>query len=244
MCPNLFGGRWPATGLAAAIAKIDVNILAIEYATLQKNAPRRSQSGKPYFVGHSGVPSSKGETNRLEEHMAIALLNLDRCWPLPRSGWFRFLDYQVPLKATQADARIGKIDLLGVSDQGRLVVAELKVVSQRDGRSDPPPAALMEGLRYAAMVQADQEAIRAEARQKFGVEACLDPPIVVLLAPSAWWTAWGGPSKAGDWGHPFASLMGEVEEALGVSTECLALDDSSLTYGGIERAPRLEPVPG
>jgi len=78
----------------------------------------------------SNIPSSAGSSNRLEEHTAIALMNLDRLWPLPCGGWFRLLDYQVPLKANQADARVGKIDLLGVSDGGGLVVVELKVQAQ------------------------------------------------------------------------------------------------------------------
>ena len=147
----------------------------------------------------SNIPSSAGSSNRLEEHTAIALMNLDRFWPLPCGGWFRLLDYQVPLKANQADARVGKIDLLGVSDRGRLVVVELKVQAQAGGRSDPPPPALMEGLRYAAIVEADLEAIASEAHRRFGVKISGEPPIIALLALRAWWRGWIDTPAAGAW---------------------------------------------
>ncbi len=59
-------------------------------------------------------------SNRLGEHCALALVNPGRRWPRPEGGCFRLLDYQVPIKARQADApRIGKIDLLGITDRGR-----------------------------------------------------------------------------------------------------------------------------
>ena len=233
-CPNLFGGRWPATALAAAITKLDIGALAAEYASLIKYAPRRSKSGKRYFVEHSGKPPS-GISNRLEEHMAMALLNLDRFWPLSRGGWLRLLDYQVPLKAARGNASIGKIDLLGVSDQDRLVIVELKVIAKAGGRSDPPPAALMEALRYSAIVQADQHAIRTEAKEKFGIEILLEPPIVVLLAPCAWWRAWIDIPVAGAWGSPSASLLQAIQAEIGITAECLALDcswDDTAASGG------------
>jgi len=88
-------------------------------------------------IGTSGIRSSASGSNRLEEHTAIALVNLDRFW-LPGGGWFRSLDYQVPLKAKQADARVGKIDLLEVSERGGPVVVELKVRAQAGSCGDTP----------------------------------------------------------------------------------------------------------
>jgi hypothetical protein len=214
-----------------------------EYLALRKDAPRRSRSGKVYFVDHSGIPSSISGSNRREEHMAIALLNLDRFWPLPGGGWFRLLDYQVPLKATHANAGIGKVDLIGISDRGRLVIVELKIVSKGGVRGEAPPAALMEGLRYAAMVQADVDALKAEANVKFGVEISLEPPIVVLLASSAWWRHWIDLPATGAWCSPFKSLIEAVQKEIRISIEYLALDDSFLVYGTGAQPPRLESVP-
>jgi len=187
--PILFGNRWRARGLDQAIASVDPDALSAEYAALGESAPRRSLAGKPYFVRHAGVVSAAGAINRLEEHCAIALVNLGRRWPRRDGGWFRLLDYQVPLKARQADARIGKIDLLGVTDKGRLMIVELKVAGPDGRRSDAPPAALHEGLRYAAIVEADLEAIAGEAERRFGTKIERLPPIVQLLAPVSWLAA-------------------------------------------------------
>lgn len=137
--PILFGSRWRARGLDEAIAAVDPDALCDEYMALRQAAPRRALSGKSYFLGHTGVASARGNSNRLEEHCAIALVNLGRRWPRTDGGWFRILDYQVPLKARRSDARIGKIDLLGITNLGRLVIIELKVMGHSGGRSDAPP---------------------------------------------------------------------------------------------------------
>lgn len=117
--PILFGKQWRARGLAGMITMIDTDALAAEYDALHELAPRRSGANKPYFIGHTGIPSSKGHSTRLEEHCAIALVNLQRRWPRRDGGWFRMLDYQVPLKGRQGDGDVGKIDILGVTDLGR-----------------------------------------------------------------------------------------------------------------------------
>ncbi len=225
------------------MGSLDVEALSAEYATLRENAPRRSLADKVYFVGHTGMPSASARSNRLEEHYAIALLNLGRRWPRIDGGWFRLLDYQVPLKARRTDGAVGKIDLLGITDRGRLVIIELKVEGEGGGRSDPPPAALMEALRYAAMVEADLDGIASEAERRFGVNVERTPPIVQLLAPVGWWRAWLSLGAAGEWGPPFVRLGEEVTARTGVAVECLALEDVGVFYGVDGRAPRLAPVP-
>lgn len=240
--PILFGGRWRARGLEKAIADIDPLVLCAEYAALRKGAPRRSRTGKPYFVGHGGVPSTSGATNRREEHCAIALYNLGRRWPRPDGGWVRLLDYQVPLKARRADAGVGKIDLLGVTDGGRLTIIELKVVGDNH-RGDAPPTALMEGLRYAAMVEADIETVAAEAERRFGAKIARIAPIVQVLAPVKWWREWLDLAPAGAWGPAFAGLVRDVEARADVTVECLALDDVDIRLGANGVSPRLADVP-
>ena len=122
----------------------------------------------------------------------MALWNLDCLWPRLGGGHHRFLDYQVPLKAKQADCGIGKIDLLGVTDRGRLIVVELKY--PRSGRGDSPQHALMEGLRYAAIVEANLEPLASEAGKRFGVKVDDKmPPIVQVLGPGSWWRDWLDP---------------------------------------------------
>ncbi len=241
--PMLSGSRWRVRGLDQSIASVDPDTLAAEFVALKETAARRSLAGKPYFVRHTGVVPAARVSSRLEEHYAIALVNLGRRWPCPKGGWFRLLDYQVPLKARQADARIGKVDLLGVTDQGRLMIVELKVARPDGGRSDAPPAALMEALRYAAIVEADLEAIASEAEGRFGTKIERLPPIAQLLAPEAWWRRWLDLPPAGDWGAAFARLAEVVGARTGVVVECMALDDENLTYGPDGRTPRLDHAP-
>ena len=49
----------------------------------------------------------------------------------------------------------------------------------------------MEGLRYAAVVQANHRAIAAEARSRFAIQVPSEPPIVQFLVPGDWWRASG-----------------------------------------------------
>ncbi len=241
--PNIFSRHWPARGLDQTVSAIDVSAVGAEYVGLRERAPQRSRSGKKYFVGHSGLPSTHGKSNRREEHYAIALYNLSRALPRSNGRWFRLIDYQIPLKAQQSDAGIGKIDLLGVTDEGQLVIVELKVESEGGGRSDAPPSAMMEGLRYAAMVEADIEAIAIEAQDLFGIDVSRLPPIIQVLAPDTWWQRWLNLTAAGDWGAALAEKSQAIEAATGAPIEFMAFDAGEITYGADGQAPRLEQVP-
>ena len=239
----LFKKDWHTTRLAEDIAKIDRKALCDEYKQLVENAPRRSAKQK-YFVGHDGKISSSEESNRHEEHLAVALWNLERRWPRPDGGWFRLLDYQIPLKAQQSDQGIGKVDLLGVTNQGQLMVIELKVKPDGDrNRGETPVKALMQGLRYAAIVKANREQIAGEAKRCFGVNVAAERPLVQLLAPQDWWEGWlnmaGSTRKvAGYWEPEFAQLVRDVEMQLCIAVECMELDDL-----GDQRTPQLDHAP-
>lgn len=184
-----------------------------------------------------------GASNRFEERLAIALW---RMWRTPASGPLRLLDYQVPLKARRSDRKIGKVDLLGVTDGGRLKVIELKV-KRRGNRGDSPMFALMEGLRYAAIIEANREAIAEEAR-KYGEDISGERPIVQILAPRAWWRGWfelAGRTRrvVGAWEAEFAALAVDIEELLGILVECTALDDvepTDIEMGADERQPQVD----
>ncbi|MDE0150138.1 MAG: hypothetical protein OYG32_17680 [Rhodospirillaceae bacterium] len=248
--PGYLHEKWKrTTGLAAYIAGIDVNALCREYEKIVGSAPQRSARSKSYFVGHSGVTSSGKSSNRREEHYAIALRNIDVAWPQPGGGEFRLLDYQVPLNARQSDHGVGKIDLVGVTDRGRLMVIEVKVAPDRgSGRGDTPVLALMEGLRYAAIAWANVDAIAAEAKKCFGTAIVKEPPVVQILADSAWWRGWlhmAGSTRnaAGDWEAPFAHLVRASNDRLGIEIQCLALEDANLTLGLEGRPPVLDRDP-
>ncbi|MDE0333029.1 MAG: hypothetical protein OXL41_14310 [Nitrospinae bacterium] len=233
------------------------------FERLRGCAPRRSERGKRYFTGHDGVITSPGggnDSNRGEKHPALALWRLEQPWPRshPVGGWLRLLDYQFPLQAGRSDRRVGKVDLLGATDRGRLMVIELKVKPRSTGaRGDSPLLALMEGLRYAAVVAANRDVIACEAKALFQKDVTDEPPIVQILAPLTWWTGWlelAGSTRraAGEWEPAFARLTADIEEGrLGVPVECMALDDigdGGIAYGAdgrtptLNRTPRLYPV--
>ncbi len=255
--PILFGDKWPDTGLAAAISEIsnDLDRLCDEYKRLQDCAPRRYQRNKQYFTGHCGTLSKRikqdAPVRRYEEHLAVALFNEEREWTDPRGGAFRLRDYQFPLKSKQSDEGIGKIDLLGVADKGQLMVIELKVHPKDTGRGDSPMRALMEALRYTAVVQANQADIVAEAKtkSKSGIEIRDIPPVIWIVGTEAWWRGWStglAPStrKAlGDWESEFARLCRNINQHIGIEINCVALqgtDRGDIDYGPNRDKPRLK----
>lgn len=241
--PVLFKSRWVATNLGRDIASVDIERLCQEYRSLRECAPSRHERRKKYFVGHEGIPSTTGGTNRREEHCAIAMCNLNRRWEHPGGGDFRFLDYQFPLKARRSDKGIGKVDLVGVNDQGRFILAELKVEGSSGGRGDAPPLALLEGMRYAAIVEANMGAIADEAKARFNVELQCTPPIVQILATEEWWRGWMVCAAAGQWQRELSALVDGLRKKTGISVDCLALDNLDFAYGGDGGKPRFGSIP-
>ena len=146
-------------------------------------------------------------------------------------GWHRILDYQVPLKASlrgKNDKGVGKIDLLSVTDKGRLVIHELKVMGRTGSRGDSPAAALMQALCYAAIVDANFKAITREILKEWGIKVASDRPTVQILACEDWWDAWRACAAAGNWESALKSLSDRITEKIQVPIECMALDKSVL----------------
>ena len=234
--------KYPKEGLAAAASEIDQDDLCAEYEARIQSAPDRAARDKAYFVGHNG---KRHRSNRREEHLAIALCNLKERWPRPDGGWLRLLDYQFPLYARESD-RLRKIDLVGVTNQGRFTVIELKV--ERGNNSATPLGALMQGLRYAAAAQANLDTISGEAERLDARIAAKLPPIVQILAPKAWWRIWLKPfcktrDDTGDWVPEFVELVGDIEKRLDIAVECVALADIRIgDRPQLAKAPAFYPV--
>ncbi len=248
MTGYLFRDRWPATDLARSIASLRSDGLFDEYENLRDDPPRRSQ---PYLVEHhDGTTEERSRNDRgiqYEPRYAIALWNLGKsAWPRSDGDRQRFIDYQMPLKAVRTD-KIGEVDLLGITDQGRLIVVELKF--PRRSRGDSPMFALMEGLRYAAVVEGRSERIAKEIEDRIRCEVDREtPPIVQLLAPCSWWRAWLDPKlkrAAGDWNREFDNLASKIEKSIGVTVECLATDTSipEVETGLRKQRPTLDRAP-
>ena len=108
-------------------------------------------------------------------------------------------------------------------------------------------AALMQGLRYAAIVDANRAEIAEEVECLFGEDISEEPPIVQVLAPKLWWHGWleiSGPTRraAGHWEREFVRLALDIEERLGIVMEFVALDDvqcDDIDYGSDGRQPQV-----
>ena len=89
----------------------------------------------------------------------------------------------------------------------------------------------MQGLRYAAVVEANIDEIGREAVDIVGVPMVTNErPVVQILAPKKWWRGWfqledSTRRKAGPWESKFAALVVDIESRLDVAVECLAMSD-------------------
>ena len=197
------------------------------YHQLRDNAPRRTQG---YLsAARAGIPSSDESTNRTEEHLAIGLCNR-RELVLPDSGRLRLIDYQFPLKSARTDAGIGKIDLLGLLQDGTLAVIELKV----DGNAEDRRLGLVEALIYAAIVEANMDAIADEVLEKRGRHVARMRPQIALVAPPAFWSDPRGYPSLQDLG----SFANEITRKLPIQVALLGLKDATVEFGLNGREPR------
>ena len=256
----LFNKKWNTTGLAEATARIDRELLLREFTQLRRTAPRRAERGKTYFSdkrnGSISTTQRKddspaGDRKRFEEHLAMALWNFKADWPCGGSESLRILDYQFPLKSARGDRGIGKVDLLGLINKKKLVVIELKVPPRSAAnRGEPPVSAFLQGLCYAAVVQANLASIANEIQHHFGESIADIPPTIQILATKHYWERWANLAnstrrKAGEWEREFIRLIQDVEKRIGIAVECLALDVEygDLEYGVDGRNPRLAKAP-
>ena len=235
------------TDLVRNIKQVKRDELRDEYLKLIEYAPHRADRGKCYLVdGHTGIPSGTSDSNRFEDHLAMALWKLKRFWPRADGGQFYLLDYQFPLQARQSDRGIGKVDLVGLTKKRRFMVIELKVKPKgENNRGKTPVAALLQGLRYAAIVQANQEVIAKEVESRFKITVAEQPPIVQVLAPEDWWEGWIQFAGSTPTATGFGELAKDIEEQIGVTIECAALkvERQQLSFGGDDQPPRLARIP-
>ncbi len=184
-------------GFREAAEAMTGEALAEEFAASVAHAPQRAAAGKRYFPKRQRVPRRA----KPEELILAALVHRHRDEPLerPDGGTLRLLDYQVPLQARTPDKNepddpnhgIGRAALLGMSDSGRLVVFEVKLVepdSRRTKTGDTPLRALLEGLTKSAVLHANRESVAAEIAERFDLALDTEhPPEVVILGTPQYW---------------------------------------------------------
>jgi hypothetical protein len=241
-----------ARDFASVVASLSIPWVVSEYRHDQAVAPRRPRRQKSFFLAdHQGIPNSRHSTNRIEEHLTLALYAAhSRGGRLvrPTGDRLRLINYQIPLKERQADP-IGKIDAVGLLDDGTPCVIEMKAPTRRNPRGDSPLRALFEALSYAAVIEANRVDFDKELRLRHPDGAVEVPLVLLLLGPASWWDAWRTCNDAGEWVPPFNDLCRGLARDLGLIIACAALDrldpaDPSQLKPGLNRTePRLIAIP-
>ncbi len=211
---------------------LDGSHLADAFHQQRERAPRRAQG---YLSStRAGVTPADDTSNRAEERLAATLFRAGGL-RLEDGSQLTFLDYQFPLKSVRADAGIGKVDLLGILDDGTLVVAELKMEGNREDRR----IAILEGLAYAAVVEANLEQIAEEVLAIKGRHVRRTRPAVVLLAPLTYWTDIQGHPRLTD----LLALLTSISTATPIGIMPMSLDGLNAAPVDHQTGP-LVPFPG
>ena len=222
--------------------ELDIQAVRNGYLELVKQAPRRAESGLRYFDTRPEATNAPSKSGRREEHLAIALYRASRRGMdirLPSGQSLVLVDYQTPLKAHRSDKGIGKIDLFGIIDGQCPAVIELKVLGKAGALADTPLRALLEGLAYCAMVEANALAITQEAFARFKCNLESQRPDLIVMAPEDYWQSYLEHRKAGPWLPVLREITVQLHDILGLRADLVALKDVQFEMGGDGQAPRL-----
>ncbi|MCG8589747.1 MAG: hypothetical protein MJE66_10695 [Proteobacteria bacterium] len=225
-----------AKGFRQAAAALSGESLGAAYREEVAQAPRREGSGRAYIGVRTSRVGRELRAGREGEHLAQALVAShsvpEAAVALGDEESLRFLDYAVPLEAAGSSEKpigLGRVDLLGATTGGRLVVVQMKFVpagANRVGTGDTPLRALLEGLARCAAVKANQEVIRAEAADVFGAELSDQDPILIVLGSRRYWELCRKreAQKGAAWIQQLERLQRECEEQFGMDVRYLTID--------------------
>jgi hypothetical protein len=221
-----------------AAEKLGAEGLRKEWEEEVASAPRRHPAGKRYLAPRRRPPARLGDA---QDQLALALLRhaVDpaRALALPDGSAIQLVGCRVPLRTAPADSKqpedpnrgVGDLDLLGVSDAGRLAVIALAHVepdAARTGTGETPLRALLEGLASAAIAWANRDALREEIAAACAREVGDEPPLLLLLGAPRYWDLCRrrAAQKGAAWIHQMDRLAREIEGGLGVRVLYLALE--------------------
>lgn len=246
--PILFKIKWSKSGLVNDITRIIKQGLFNDYYKLFYKAPiRGKEEVRNIFedehdgtVGNGPIKKRGDVTIELtEKRLARAIWNYKKLTLPEGRGYIRLLDYEFPLRATGENKGIGEIDLLGLTDVGVLSVIELKYLKEGVGAGDSPLYALVQALRYSAIIEAnlvfvkdaiDNKRVENAVEERWGGKIKSDKPRILLIANKQWWNYWDErdrQKKKGKWKDLFFDLLVDIREELDIETECYAINDYS-----------------
>lgn len=194
-------------------ARIDAETI-IQAFRLHNGAPHRKG---PYLRTNRGKTLAGPLTNRREERLAKELMQ-QGALTLPNETKLQLRDYQFPLKSVRSD-KIGKIDLIGLTEQNQLTLIELKIAESIEN----PRIALLEALAYWAVVRGNLARINEEFGKR-GPRPDAGPGRLLIMAPDAYWRRWLEPKRKQRWLR-FCYLVHEVQCKVDARIECLVLHD-------------------
>ena len=197
----------------------------------RKTAPCRGFH-KPYFVGHTGKTTSASETNRREEHLAIAVWQAYRQtgFALPDGTRLFPVEYQLPLKShrDEANAGLGKADLFCAQSEGEPWIVEMKVHPKCGGRIDTPLKALLEALAYCALLDADMSNLSRESTEKKNMLLHTVRPLrpnLLILAPSPYWDLCEREEERHCWREAIQALSERIEQTFKIKVRFVRMDN-------------------
>ena len=221
-----------------AAEKLRAEELRSDWEAEVASAPQRHAAGKRYLAPRRRPPARLGGA---QDQLALALLRhareAERALALPDGSAIQLVGCRVPLRSAAPDPNqpedpnrgIGELDLLGVSDAGRLAVIALAHVepdATRAGTGETPLRTLLEGLASAAIAWANRDALREEIAAAVAREVGDAPPLLLLLGSSRYWELCRrrAAQKGAAWIHQMDRLAREIESGLGVRVLYLALE--------------------
>jgi hypothetical protein len=224
-------------GFREAAASLTGEGLAEMYQQEVANAPKRYDADKKFLVSQKGAVPRGVKSGKPHEHLSIALVNRFRSVgegldlpAAPAGDTFDAFAYQVPLKIRQTDPdkRIGRLDLIGAIPEDRIAVVVLKYVSPsatRGSTGDTPLRALLEGLTYTAIVQANRKEILGEIDGEYGRKLSDEPPILIILGSTRYWELCRKreAQKGAAWINQMERLAQEIDENLGIAVRYFGL---------------------
>jgi hypothetical protein len=224
-------------GFRESAARLTGESLAEMYQQEVANAPKRYEADKKFLVGQKGNAPRGGKSGKPHEQLSVALVNQFRSrgegLDLPQAPAGDTLDsfaYQVPLKVRQTDSdkRIGKVDVIGAIPEDRLALVVLKYVAPtatRGSTGDTPLRALLEGMAYTAIVQANRKEILGEIDAAYGRKLSDEPPVLILLGNNRYWELCRKreAQKGAGWINQMERLAQEIEENLDIGVRYLSI---------------------
>lgn len=220
-------------GFREAAAGLTGEALNSDYEGEERNAPRRAEAGKKFCPTRSKAPKRAKDEELLlaalcRRHGDDAALERPEGAAGADGGSIALVEYLLPLQAKAADRKasddanegVGKVALLGVAENGRLVVFDLKYVeaeARRTRTGDTPLRSLLQTLAHCAIVHANREAIAAELQERTtrSINLELRPELIVLGTPRYWELCRKREAQKGAvWIQQMDRLAGEITEAV------------------------------